>query len=102
METDHVFYLKDVVSATDNAILLNKHLSRLILHDRELCMRAQYTALGRMGIGTLIGFGLNTFLAIRLRRSRIRLINAFALAQRPTSVGFANNQEGTYRPYLSA
>lgn len=96
METDYLYYPKDVVSATDNAILFNKHLSRLTLHDRELWMRAQYTVRNRMLISAVVGFGLNTLLAWRLRRSIRRLTHALASTGRPTSVGLANNREGTY------
>lgn len=102
MEADHIFYLKDVISATHNARLLNRHLGRLMLHDRELWMRAQYTVLGRVGICTVIGLSSSISLAIRLRRSTLRLAHAFASARRPASVDFANAREGTYSSHLTA
>jgi len=46
-------------------------------------------------IGSVVGFSLGLFAAIRLRRNRTAIFNAFRASEKPTSVQFANGRTET-------
>lgn len=48
-------------------------------------------------IGSLLGLGLTTALAFRVRQNRVRMFQAFKTSQKPTHVKFADGREGLFK-----
>ena len=51
-------------------------------------------------VGSMIGLGIGLLGAVRVRRARMNLFDAFKLHEKPTHIRFANGREGTLAPSL--
>lgn len=49
-------------------------------------------------LGSLIGIGLSTYFAFRLRKGRLQLFEALKTKEKPTAVQFADGRTGAFRP----
>jgi hypothetical protein len=74
-------------------ILTNIH--SLQASDRTALQSAASRLSTHTTIGSVVGFSLGLFAAIRLRRNRTAMFNAFRASEKPTSVQFANGRTET-------
>jgi len=78
----------------DLANLAEQHLQHdLQPADRTALQSAAGTLSTHALVGSLIGIGLGTFLAYRLRANRTAMYNAFRATEKPTHVRFADGRE---------
>lgn len=62
--------------------------------DRDALVKAATSITMPTAIGTLVGLGLGVYAALRLRRVRADMFQAFRATEKPTHVVFANGRQG--------
>jgi len=62
--------------------------------DRDALVKASKRVVLPSTVGTLIGLGLGVYAAVRLRKVRANMFNAFRASEKPTHVVFANGRQG--------
>jgi len=60
--------------------------------DRDVLRKAASKFSTHAAIGSLIGLGLGSLLAFRIRSSRVKMFNAFKAREKPTHVQFADGR----------
>jgi hypothetical protein len=78
------------ITALTSSILTTLH--SLQASDRTALQSAASRLSTHTTIGSVLGFSLGLFAAIRLRRNRTAMFNAFRASEKPTSVQFANGR----------
>jgi len=74
--------------------LAEKHLEHdLPPEDRDRLKKAGTQFSNWTAVGSLVGLGLGSLLALRVRTSRIRAYHAFRVQQKPTHIKFADGRE---------
>lgn len=64
--------------------------------DRDKLQLASQKIAIHATLGSLIGIGLGTYFAFRLRRGRVAMFDAFKAKEKPTAVQFADGRTGKY------
>ncbi|KAI8630683.1 hypothetical protein F5Y19DRAFT_426056 [Xylariaceae sp. FL1651] len=76
------------------AKLAEEHLKNdLEPSDREALVKATSRVTTSTTVGTLVGLGLGVYAAIRLRKIRADMFNAFRAAEKPTHVIFSDGRK---------
>lgn len=79
----------------DLAKLAEEHMKHdLSQEDRDVLQKAAGVVSSRAMVGTLIGLGLGTYTAFRLRKMRMDMFKAIRAAEKPTHVVFAGGRTG--------
>ena len=79
----------------DISALASEHLQHdLQDSDRDTLKTAASKISTHVTVGSLLGLGLGTLLAFRLRRSRMQIFQALRAQEKPTHVRFADGREG--------
>jgi len=61
--------------------------------DRDALVKASKRVVLPSTVGTLVGLGLGVYAAVRLRKVRANMFNAFRASEKPTHVVFANGRQ---------
>jgi hypothetical protein len=69
-------------------------LNSLTEEDRVILKSATTKLSTYTTIGSILGMGLTTALAFRIRQNRMKMFEAFKTAKKPTHVKFADGREG--------
>ncbi|OJD14579.1 hypothetical protein AJ78_05097 [Emergomyces pasteurianus Ep9510] len=76
------------------ADLAREHLKHdLQESDRDALNSAASKLATHTTLGSLVGIGLGMYLALRIRRMRMDMFNAFRVAEKPTHVQFASGRQ---------
>jgi hypothetical protein len=62
--------------------------------DRDTLIKATRRVTTSTTVGSLVGLGLGLYAAIRLRKVRTEMFNAFRAGEKPAYVVFANGRQG--------
>ena len=82
----------------DISALAEEHLKHdLQDSDRDALNSAASKIKTHVTVGSVLGLGLGTVLAFRLRRTRMQMFNALRAHEKPTHVKFADGREGKFR-----
>jgi hypothetical protein len=71
-------------------------LYSLTQEDRDTLKSATSKLSNYTTIGSLLGLGLTTALAFRVRQNRVKMFEAFKTSKKPTHVKFADGREGLF------
>ena len=83
-------------SSEDLAKLAESHFQHdLNDNDKQLLMKAASKAQTWALAGSVVGIGLGTLLALRVRSNRNKMFKAFRASERPTAVIFASGRQET-------
>lgn len=80
----------------DYGKLAEEHMKHdLEQSDRDALVKASRRVGLPTTVGTLVGLGLGLYAAVRLRKVRANMFNAFRAAEKPNHVLFANGRKGS-------
>ena len=94
MSTDSLALLRKNAGGDISALALEHLQHDLQDSDRDTLKTAASKISIHVTVGSLLGLGLGTLLAFRLRRSRMQIFQALRAQEKPTHVRFADGREG--------
>lgn len=80
---------------TDLSSLADEHMRHdLLPSDRDTLRKGASQIATHTTVGSLVGLGLGVFMAVRLRRARGQMFEAFKAREKPVAVQFKDGRTG--------